>query len=411
MTRLPAPRRLARAPRLAALAVLVGGAVTLGACADAPAPAPPDGPATEVSDGEVPVPAGPGASAPRLTLDTDAVPTLSWIQPDGDRGHAVRYATWTGAGWSPAQTADAGADRVANGADTPGVVPLGGGRHLAHAPTRGAAAHATDVEVRFGGPEGWSDPELLNTDGVAAEHGFVSAVARADGGAGVVWLDGRDQGQGHHGRPMTLRYAEFSAGGTRRGETQLDGRVCDCCPTAAAATPAGLVVAYRDRSPSEVRDIAVVRQAGGAWTAPTIPHADGWQIDGCPVNGPALAARGDRVALAWFSGADSSAVRLSVSEDGGATWGTPVRIDGGAPMGQVGVAVLEGGGVVTSWLEKAGGGAEVRLRGPGGASRTVAVVPAGRASGVPRVVALGDRALVAWTDPATGTVRTAVVSP
>ena len=420
----PLTSRLRRAAGLAALAVLVSGTVALGACADAPAPPATESEAAEPAsaevsmaeapDGEVPVPAAPGASAPRLALDADGVPTLSWTQPEGD-DHVLRYAAWTGAGWSAAQTADAGADRFANGADTPGVTPLSSGRHLAHVPTRGASSHATDVQVRFAGADGWSEPALLNTDGVAAEHGFVSAVARAGGGAGVVWLDGRDQGHGHHGGPMTLRYAEFSADGARQSEARLDSRVCDCCPTAAVATPDGLVVAYRDRSPDEVRDIAVVRQVDGAWTDPVVPHPDGWRIDGCPVNGPALAARGDRVALAWFSDADSSIVRLSVSDDGGASWGAPVRIDDGAPMGQVGVAVLADGRVAVSWLEHAGDRAGVRVRAlplgapAASASRAVATVPAGRASGIPRLVALGDRALVAWTDPAAGTVRTAVV--
>ena len=67
-----------------------------------------------------------------------------------------------------------------------------------------------------------------------------------------------------------------------------------------------------------------------------------------------------------------------------------------------------------SWLERVGEAAEVRVRrvGLGGALGgpvTVATVDAGRDGGVPCVVALGRQALVAWTDPAAATVRTAVV--
>jgi hypothetical protein len=215
---------------------------------------------------------------------------------------------------------------------------------------------------------------------------------------------------------MTLRFASLAADGTRSGETVLDERTCDCCPTAAAAIEAGLVVAYRDRSEDEIRDVAVVRQVDGAWTPPVIPHADGWRIDGCPVNGPALAASGDRVALAWFAGGDSPRVWLSVSDDSGATWGERVRIDGGAPVGRVGVALLADGSPAVSWLEGVGDAAEVRVRhvDADGSLRpavTVATVDAGRASGIPRVVGLGAQALVAWTDPVSATVRTALVTP
>ena len=385
-----------------------------GACADAPESTAPAAEGPPVAEGEVPVPAGAGASAPRLAVGPGGAVVLSWSEPEGD-DVALRYATWTGAGWSGAQTADTGADRFANPADTPGVTPLADGRMLAHVLTRGAAAGASDARVLFAGADRqWGEPALLNTDGVAAEHGFVSAVPLAGGRAGVVWLDGRDQGGGHHGGGDTaLRYAEFSADGARQRETVLDARACDCCPTAAVATDRGLVVAYRDRSPTEIRDVGVVRWADGAWTAPTVPHADGWQIDGCPVNGPALAARGDRVALAWFSAADSAAVQVSISGDGGASWGEALRLDDGAPVGHVGVAILDDGRVVTSWVETVGDAAAIRVRavGPGGrtASRTVATVEAGRAGGIPRVAALGSRALVAWTDPVEAAVRTAVV--
>ena len=403
--------------RAALLAGVATGLVTLTACADAPdAPPPADAPTEPVALGEVTTPADSGAVAPRLSVGPDGTVVLSWTEPDGE-GHAVRYATWTGAGWSEAETADTGVEWFVNWADTPGVTPLADG-FLAHALVMhpdGESPYAYDVAVRQAGADRvWGAADLLHTDGVAAEHGFVSVVPRAGGGADVVWLDGRNTGGHHDGGPMTLRAVTIGPDGARRDEAELDARVCDCCPTAAVATDAGLVVAYRDRSEAEVRDVAVVRRVDGRWTAPTVPHADGWQIDGCPVNGPALAARGDRVALAWFTAAPEPTVRLAVSDDGGATWGEPVQIDGGRPLGRVGMAMTDSGDVLVGWLETADEAtAAIRLRRvTSGAARdasTVAKVNAGRASGVPHVVALGDRALVAWTGG--GTVRTAVVAP
>ena len=394
-------------------------AVLLAACADAPDPT--DRPTAAA--GEIAVPADSGALAPRLVLDAAGVPLLSWVEP-ADSGHVLRYTRWAGDGWADARTADAATDWFVNWADTPGVVPTADGRLVAHTLPRhpdGGSPYAYDAAVRqmtASGWGGWTDRRLLHDDGVAAEHGFVSAVALPDGRTGLVWLDGRNQGGGHdgdhHAGSMTLRYAAFAVDGTLSDEAELDARTCDCCPTAAVATPSGVVVAYRDRSAAEVRDIAVVRLVDGAWTEPVVPHADDWTIAGCPVNGPALASRGDRVALAWFAAPDTSRVQMTVSDDGGATWGERVRIDGGQPLGRVGVAMLDDGSAVVSWLETVGDQAEVRLRrvgpdGAPGAPVTVATVEAGRSTGVPRVVALGDRALVAWTDASAGTVRTAVV--
>lgn len=59
------------------------------------------------------------------------------------------------------------------------------------------------------------------------------------------------------------------------------------CTSPLRATPAG---PGARRSCQEVRDMSVVRFAGGRWTEPRTVARDGWQINGCPVNGPAIAA-------------------------------------------------------------------------------------------------------------------------
>ncbi|MDZ7630184.1 MAG: hypothetical protein U5K74_02200 [Gemmatimonadaceae bacterium] len=121
---------------------------------------------------------------------------------------------------------------------------------------------------------------------------------------------------------------------------------------------------YRDRGDTEQRDISVQRLVDGGWTAPRPLHDDGWIIDACPVNGPALSASGDRVAAVWFTGArDTAKVQLVFSTDAGATFGAPVRIDGGAPAGRVDVELLDGGDALVTWIERTGrDSAEVRAR-------------------------------------------------
>ena len=104
-----------------------------------------------------------------------------------------------------------------------------------------------------------------------------------------------------------------------------------------------------------MRDVSIVRRHGAGWTEAATAAADGWTIAGCPVNGPAIDAAGDTVALAWFTGEDDAPrVQLAFSADGGATFDPPVTIDSDAPPGRVDVVLDAGGGAVVSWLALAG---------------------------------------------------------
>jgi hypothetical protein len=230
------------------------------------------------------------------------------------------------------------------------------------------------------------------------------------GGALAVWLDGRNTVGHREGSPgpapnMTLRVATVTSGGGLRGEAELDGRTCDCCPTAMVMTDHGPLVAYRDRSPAEVRDISVMRRDGGRWTAPTSVHADGWKIAGCPVNGPALDARGSRVVVAWYTAPrDTGQVNVAFSNDAGSTFGPPIRVDEDEPVGRAGVTLLDDGSAVVVWLEGEESPAHLRARrvrenGEPDDAVTVANIPAARSSGYPRVARIGDQLLFAWTDP------------
>lgn len=216
---------------------------------------------------------------------------------------------------------------------------------------------------------------------------------------------------------MSLRAVSMAGNGQSGDEMVLDERVCDCCQTSLVAVPAGLVVAYRDRTQAEIRDIAVVRRVDGAWTPPVSVHDDGWRIDACPVNGPALAALGDTVLVTWFSAArDTPRALAALSEDGGASFGPPVRIDEGRPLGRVAalaVAGPTGRRFVVAWMEAlSDGGAEIRTRsidtnGRLSPSRSAGGASTARASGFPVLAATGGDIFVAWTDPDAGAIRLA----
>lgn len=358
-------------------------------------------------------PAGAGSREPNLAVLPDGRVLMSWLEPSGRAGMALRCATYDGRQWSKPSTIAAGDSFFVNWADFPSVRALGGNRLAAHWLWRsGAGTYSYDVRISQSedGGKTWSPPTTPHRDGTASEHGFVSLVSDS-GRAFAVWLDGRKMaGHDEHAGPMpdmTLRAASVSSEGRLREEVVLDERTCDCCQTAAVATDRGILVAYRDRSAGEVRDIFVTRREGSRWSAPQAVHSDNWNIAGCPVNGPALDARGSHVAIAWYTAAaDTPRVYVAFSEDAGEHFGPPTRIDDGSPIGRVHVALLADGSALATWLEASNHDALFRARripthGTPEAPITVAKTSAARASGCPRVVRVGGTLLFAWTEAGT----------
>jgi len=200
---------------------------------------------------------------------------------------------------------------------------------------------------------------------------------------------------------MTLRSA-LVANGKVEPEQLVDPRVCDCCQTSVARTSDGVIVAYRDRSDTEVRDIAVSRFRAGRWSAPALVHADDWQINGCPVNGPAVAASGDEVAVAWFSAKDN-APTLKVAFGRGDTFAAPLRLNSATTYGRLAMVMPTAGRVIVSSIERRESGPRLMLREARSDGRLAAPVDLApmttdRSSGFARMALGGRRLVIAWTD-------------
>jgi len=99
-------------------------------------------------------------------------------------------------------------------------------------------------------------------------------------------------------------------------------------------TSDGPIVAFRNRGPDEMRDIHVARLENGKWTESKAVHNDGGIFPACPVNGPALSARGRDVAVAWYTGVNVEPKSyVAFSSDAGRTLGSPILIDGNGSPG------------------------------------------------------------------------------
>jgi hypothetical protein len=361
------------------------------------------------------------AGMPQLTAHNGQV-LLSWIEMDGDVS-TLRFAEREGPGWSTPRTVARGGDWFVNWADVPSVLRLDDTRLAAHwLQKSGPDTYAYDVRLAFSADNGatWSPSTTPHHDGTKTEHGFASLFREPAGGLGLIWLDGRAMtpgGHGHGGGAMTVRAASFDRDGRQTRETQLDDRVCECCPTATAVTGDGPIAVYRDRAAGEIRDIYVSRRTNGTWSAPAAVFADKWEFPACPVNGPAVSAEGRRVAVSWFTMHDGVGQSYAAfSNDAGRTFGAPVRIDDGVSLGRVDVALLGDGRAAATWLEFLNDRAEWRLRlvndaGRRGPATTLAHLTSSRSSGYPRIARHQDTLVLAWTDAGATPpgIRTAVV--
>ncbi|MCR6495185.1 glycoside hydrolase [Thermomonas sp. S9] len=368
------------------------------------------------------LPAEAGSMAPALVAGPGGRVLLGWINRREGRRNALQFASYTEAdGWqSQPRTIAIGNALQANAADPPHLLATPDGALWAQwVQTQPDAAGGTDVVLARSkdGGMAWEQITRVNTDGMPTEHGFAALWADGSDGAGVAWLDGRgkrpapphgaatgahDEGEGD----MQLRANRFTLDLARGSDAVVDVRSCDCCQVAVALTRRGPLLAWRDRDANEVRDIATARYQQGAWTAPRIAHADGWKVEGCPVNGPALAAHDANVALAWYSeGSGQPAVYLARSQDAGDQFDPPVTVAAGPNvLGRPAVA-LDARQVWVAWLEQADRGQRLQLAryAPDLSRRlqtlTLATLATrGLASGYPRLVVDEGGAWLAWTD-------------
>jgi hypothetical protein len=371
-----------------------------------------------------------GQPLPSLTLEAIAAPVahdsyslqlttagtrtiLSWIDgaaPDT----TLKFAERTASGWSEALPVVTGGEIIVSSADVPSVRPLGDGALAAQWLVENSVdpddPAVYDLRLAWSADQGrtWTPAASPHDDGTRAQHGFASLFDMpGDSRSGLEWLDGRAAAGGLPG-DMALRVAQYNARHVQVAQTVIDPRVCECCQTAAAATSEWIVVAYRDRSPDEIRDIYIVRSQGDRWSQPSLVHRDDWKINGCPVNGPAISAQGLDVAVAWFTVQDDAGrAFVAFSQDGGRSFGTPIRLDDAASAGRVQVVLLEDRSSVVTWIESGGEAQSFMARrvapdGRRGPALTIAEI--GRQQ-YPRLVRHGRELLFAWIKSADGTTH------
>jgi hypothetical protein len=209
--------------------------------------------------------------------------------------------------------------------------------------------------------------------------------------------------------------------GSSATEHEITKGVCYCCKTALATGADGtLFAAWRHVYPGSFRDMAFAtsRDSGRSFSAPVRVSEDGWAIDACPDDGPAMAVDASgSVHLAWPTviGGDNprGAIFYSTMPRDGQpfTKRQQVATLGGPKPSHPQIVVDSRRRVFVAWDELANGRQtaavrEVRADATGATSFGPIVTLSSSESGsYPALAAAGNRVLAAW---ATGGDRSRV---
>lgn len=391
---------------------------------------------------ELPTPAAAGSQGSNLYAGPDGTLYLTWSEAGnraGERALKLSRLAPGATAWSAPQIIVSTPLLMENWADFASLVTGTDGALTAQWFQRtGADAHGYDgwfARSTDGGAT-WRKPARLG-------HEFVALAPLGGGRTLAVWLEStrirephgalRAKREANTPRPtrdpsapyapaMKLLARLLAPDGSALGEWTVDPDVCTCCQNTVATLPGDRVfVGYRGHTADEIRDNRYALFSDGRWSTPRPLHDDGWRIAACPVNGPAADARGDALAVAWFTAADGSTkVQARRSSDGARTFGKTVRLDLGRPMGRIETVMLPDESAVFLWMEigtteNAAGIYARRLWADGNLSapKLVAASTQTRAGGFPRAAVRPDgRVVMSWTDAGpTTSVRTLTFDP
>lgn len=363
----------------------------------------------------LPNPAGNNSLQPNWSTLTDGTPLLSWVEKAG-AGYSLKYSVHKGGAWSMPRTIAAGRKFFRHPAELPEVIALSDGTLVAHWIEQPSGGGDSDAEFAYvsASHDGvkWTTPVMAHKDRSPVQHGLASMVASGEHEASLIWLEALKGDDG----PVAMKRTIVNSDGAVVKEESLNPDVCGCCPTSIVKTAHGLLIAYRAHTPQDIRDIATVRFENGKWSQAKIINPDNWKIDACPTNAAAAGAKGDRVAVSWYTSAqDKPVVKAAFSSDDGVSFGKPVLVSTGHSYGYTSLAIDDNGGAYVSWLEQGGSGAKILLRhidANGTEGPAMQIAEGSKTSlGYPKLLRTGGETWIAWGSASgDGRVQTARVA-
>lgn len=231
---------------------------------------------------------------------------------------------------------------------------------------RATQAGTLYLSTSHDGGRSFGPPSKVNDDSKPGVHGMQSLAVGEGGRVYVAWLDERDverkeadpsaaPSHMHTESNRSVYFASSADGGrTFSPNRRVAAEACPCCKTSLAVGDDGRIyLAWRQVLPGNYRHIAIASSTDGgqSFSPAAIVSDDRWEIQGCPVSGPALAAAGGSLRVLWYTAGEAGKPGLywSESRDGGRTFTRRRTL---AETGGRGTPVLlkdAGGGFIAVW--------------------------------------------------------------
>lgn len=362
------------------------------------------------------------SSEPSLHITESEKILLSWVETDSLKQSKLLYSELINDRWSDSKLIAEGDNWFVNWADFPSLNSFGKNNLVAHYLEKSAKGTYTyDVKLAISNDNGnnWKSAFKPHRDNTKSEHGFVSKVAMSDSTFMTVWLDGRQFAYAEKDttlqKEMTLRSAKINTNGELLDEFLIDNRVCDCCQTDIAMTHDGPMLVYRDRSDKEIRDTYFSLFTNGKWSIPKAVYNDDWNINGCPVNGPAISSKNNTTATTWYTMQDGmSKVKIAFYNASSNSFNAPITVDFIDPLGRIDIEVVDANSALVSWVDAVENQTKIQLQriykdGTKSEVFSVSSTSPKRSSGFPRMVIKDDCVYVAWTDSNNGSLQVKTV--
>lgn len=245
----------------------------------------------------------------------------------------------------------------------------------------------------------------------AGDRGGQASTTDANGKLHAIWLDHRglaaaktagaaaDHKGEHDGVAMAQRSGLYYAA-DGAPERELFKGVCYCCKTAMATGPRGeIYAAWRHVFAGNMRDMGfTMSRDGGKTFAPLARvNQDGWSIQGCPDDGPAMAvdAQG-AVHLVWPTVQNEMGLLLYATTRDGVSFSKPVPVPtlGSPKPSHPQIAIDAAGTVFIAWDEVRGGVRRAAVKAMQGNSPAQEL---GDATSYPVMAAADSGLVTAWT--------------